>query len=216
MSRLNPWWIAFAQWRGMLVLGSVLLCTCELAQPQADQFDLKGRVLQQPIQKIDFTLTTTDGRPFQFRKETDGFVTLLFFGYTYCPDVCPVHMANLASVLRKVPPEQASQIKVIFVTTDPERDTPERLREWLSYFDRRFIGLVGSVEEVNQIQGRLGLGASYLEDRTSDGGYGVAHAAQVLAFTRDNLAHVVYPFGTRQSDWAHDLPKLVPADTFPQ
>jgi protein SCO1 len=195
--------------RGWVFWGCVALLTCQLPQPQITQLGLKGRVLDQPISKIDFTLPSADGRSFAFRKETEGYVTLLFFGYTYCPDVCPVHMANLASVLRKLPPEQAAQIKVVFVTTDPERDTPERLRTWLGYFDRRFVGLVGSLEQVNEIQHRLGLGAAYREVESSDGAYGVAHAAQVIAFTRDNLAHVVYPFGTRQSDWAHDLPKLV-------
>lgn len=192
-------------------LGCVSLASCQLPQPQISRLGLKGRMLPEPITKVDFTLTTATGQPFTFREETDGFVTLLFFGYTHCPDICPVHMANLGSVLRKLPPEQAAQVKVVFVTTDPERDTPERVREWLSYFDPKFVGLIGPLDRVNEIQASLGLGAAFREPGSSDSAYGVAHAAQVIAFTRDNLAHVVYPFGTRQSDWAHDLPKLVTA-----
>jgi protein SCO1/2 len=171
---------------------------------------MRGFGLVQPWPKPDFTLLTTRGERFEFRSDTDGYVTLLFFGYTNCPDVCPVHMANIAAVLPKLPPQVATAIKVVFVTTDPERDTPERLESWLSGFDPRFIGLVGSLEAVNKIQRDVGLApATRLGDR--DDGYRVGHAAQVVAYTRDNQAHVVYPFGTRQADWAHDLPILVEA-----
>jgi protein SCO1/2 len=164
--------------------------------------------MQQPQEKADFALLDTEGAPFNFREETDGYVTLLFFGYTYCPDVCPIHMANIGAVLDDFPFEVRRQVKVVFVTTDPERDTPERLRLWLDNFDPSFIGLRGSREEVNEIQVALGLPASTIEE-TDEGGYGIGHSARVLAFTKDNLAHLAYPFGTRQSDWASDLPKLV-------
>jgi protein SCO1/2 len=148
------------------------------------------------------------GEPFEFEQETEGFVTLLFFGYTNCPDVCPLHMANIAAVLENLPPAVARQIKVVFVTTDPERDTLERLKTWLGDFNRDFVGLTGPLEQVNAIQREIGLGAAFREELPG-GGYGMAHAAQVIAYTTDNLGHVVYPFGTRQADWAIDLPKLV-------
>lgn len=164
--------------------------------------------MSEPLPKVDFTLTSMDGTSYDFLEETDGFVTLLFFGYTYCPDVCPIHMSSISAVLKKMKPAEAERIKVVFVTTDPERDTPERLREWLGNFDRRFVGLTGPLEEVNAIQQSIGLGASFRED-LPDGGYGMAHAAQVLAYTTDNAARVTYPFGIRQADWAHDLPLLV-------
>lgn len=176
--------------------------------------ELRGTVLPEPWPKPDFTLTATDGRPYDFRRETDGFVTLLFFGYTNCPDVCPVHMANIAAVLRQLPPPTASRIKVVFVTTDPDRDTPERVRSWLGTFDHRFVGLVGPLDTVNAIQreARLAAAMKLEQQGARGGGYLVGHAAQVVAYTPDNRAHVVYPFGTRQTDWAHDLPRLVEGD----
>lgn len=170
--------------------------------------EYRGWMLAEPMPKPDFTLRSTDGEPFSFRKETKGSVTLLFFGYTYCPDVCPLHMANIAAVLKKLPPRVASQVKVVFVTTDAERDTPERLRQWLGNFDPKFIGLTGPLDEVNAIQRSIGLAASRREE-WPDGGYGMGHSAQVIGYTKDDLAHVMYPFGTRQEDWAHDLPRLV-------
>jgi protein SCO1/2 len=164
-------------------------------------------LLPEPLPKANFTLTTTAGEPFDFRAETDGYVTLLFFGYTYCPDICPVHMANLAAALSKLPPQTASRIKVVMVTVDPERDTPERLRSWLDNFDRSFVGLFGLPEELAAIQQALYLPVAVKQGEGAD--YTVGHSTAVLAFTADGAAHVRYPSGTRQSDWAHDLPLLV-------
>ncbi len=173
-----------------------------------DPSELRGWILTEPLAKADFALESMNGGTFEFRKETQGFVTLLFFGYTYCPDVCPLHMANIGAVLKKLPPDVANQVRVVFVTTDPERDTPERLREWLGHFDRNFIGLLGPLDDVNAIQASFGLPPARREDLPT-GGYGVGHSARVIAFTTDNLAHVAYAFGARQEDWAHDLPILV-------
>jgi copper(I)-binding protein len=97
---------------------------------------------------------------------------------------------------------------VVFVTTDPERDTPTRIRQWLDAFDPRFVGLTGSRDEVNRIQASFGLPPAQLQGGTADN-YIIGHATQILAFGFDNLARLAYPFGTRQADWAHDLPRLV-------
>jgi protein SCO1/2 len=170
----------------------------------------RGTLLPDPIQKPDFVLPDTRDRPFDFQARTRGFVTLLFFGYTSCPDVCPVHLANLGLVLAKLPPEVRTQINVVFITTDPDTDTPERMKEWLAGFHPDFIGLRGTLDEVNEIQGRLGLPHAVVVK--SDEGHTVGHSSAILAFTKDGLAHLRYPFGIRQADWAHDLPRLVQED----
>ena len=180
------------------------------AGEEGDDGPYAGRELLEPVAKPSFTLTNVeDGEPFHFREETDGDVTLLFFGYTHCPDVCPVHMANLAAVLRDLPWEVERQIRVVFVSTDPRRDTPERIREWLSGFDPSFIGLRGTREEVTAVERSVGLPPSVVDTTSTEENYMVAHGAQVLAFTRDDTARVAYPWGTRQRDWLQDLPKLV-------
>ncbi len=199
--------------RRVLLSLLVLLTACAggPADRTADrEREYRGRVLTVPWEKPAFALTDTDGREFDFRMATHGDLTLVFFGYTYCPDVCPVHMANLAAVLREMTPSVRRRIKVVFVTTDPARDTPERLRSWLDNFDTDFIGLRGPIDEVNRIQTTMGLPpAQRGEPDSVSGNYLVGHAAHVVAFTPDGLAHVVYPFGTRQADWAHDLPRLL-------
>ena len=169
----------------------------------------RGVVLSPPYAKPDFTLTDFDGRRFDFRRETEGKVALLFFGYTHCPDVCPLHAANVAAVLRDLPPEQAGEIRFVFVTTDPERDTPARLKEWLGNFHPSFVGLSGSVDEINGVLSGLRMPPIERGPPTADSaGYLVGHGAQVIAFGKDGMARVEYPFGVRQEDWAHDLPRL--------
>ncbi len=167
-----------------------------------------GSVLENPVPKVDFSLSDTEGRPYQFASETEGSLTLLFFGYTNCPDICHIHLASIAAVMRDFPHELRSRIKVVFVSTDPARDTPERLRTWLDGFDKSFVGLLGTVEQVNDIERSFGLAPSFVDREQDPESYMVGHAAQVLAFTTDNLAHIAYPFGTRQSDWSKDLPRL--------
>jgi len=178
--------------------------------PRADSSPdaFRGRHLAAPLDSVTFTLPDTDGRPFHFGDQTRGRLTFLFFGYTNCPDVCPIHMAALASVLQRLPFETRDRISVVFVSTDPDRDTPERIREWLDTFDPTFIGLRGDIATVNRIQQQLGLPPSSIA--TDDaGGYMVGHAAQVLAFQPDGVARYAYPFGTRREDWLHDIPRLL-------
>lgn len=171
----------------------------------------RGVVLE-PGPRPDFALVDMHGEEVGFREATKGHIALLFFGYTNCPDICPVHMAGIAAVLRDLPWEVRDRIRVVFVSTDPERDTPERMREWLGGFDPRFIGLRGDMEKVNRIQAELGLPISVRLTEPADGadrsGYEVGHAAQVMVFGAGDR-RLAYPFGTRQADWKHDLPLLV-------
>jgi protein SCO1/2 len=152
-------------------------------------------------------LTDTSGAAFDFRSRTQGSVTLLFFGYTYCPDQCPMHMTNIGVALKKLPPGVADQVKLVFVTTDPARDTPVVLRRWLDNFDKRFVGLTGTEAALNMVQRVAGVPVA--QKSAGGGDYSVAHANLVIAYTKDNLAHVIYPGGVSKDDWVHDLPLLV-------
>jgi protein SCO1 len=167
-----------------------------------------GGMVSPPLPKPKFTLTDTAGAPFDIFLKTQGYATLLYFGYTHCPDMCPLEMAVIAQAFRKISPGDAEQIKVVFVTTDPERDTPQVLRAWLDHFDKRFIGLTGSQAAIDAAQIASNLSPAKKSAVRSDGAYEVGHAAFVLAYTRDNLAHVIYPGGVKEEDWAHDLPLL--------
>jgi protein SCO1/2 len=196
--------------RLLFALALAVTFACKPAAPKAFNPDgLSGPQILPPLPKPELVLTTTEGKPFDLKKETEGYVTLLFFGYTNCPDVCPVHMANIAGAMKLLGPEITNRIKVVFVTVDPARDTPEVMRTWLDHFDRRFIGLRGDSASVASAFTQLRLGQTVHEPGADTTRYTVGHAAIVLAFSTDNLAHVVYPFGIRQSDWSKDLTLLV-------
>lgn len=170
--------------------------------------DYRGGLVSPPLPKPKFTLTDTAGAPFDFAPKTQGYVTLLFFGYTHCPDMCPLQMSMIAQAFKNIPAASADQFRVVFVTTDPDRDTSKVLRSWLDHFDKRFIGLTGSNAAIKAAQIAANLAPAKKSAVRADGGYEVGHAAFVFAYTKDNLAHVIYPVGVKQEDFAHDLPYL--------
>ncbi len=152
-----------------------------------------------------FTLTDTTGQPYDFAAQTQGKLTLLFFGYTHCPDVCPGQMTTLTAALKTAGMPKPT---VVFVTTDPARDTPERLRNWLDAYDASYVGLTGTIDQIQQAELAAKVPPSTVLDGAS-GDYEVGHAAQVTAYTPDDYAHLVYPFGIRRQDWLSDLPRMM-------
>ena len=196
-----------------LAASIILLSACAGRDREAALKGLKGVKFAPPHEKTDFTLDDTQGKPFHFKADTKGTVTLLYFGYTYCPDVCPLQLANIASAMKQMSPEDQAKVKVIFVTTDPNRDTPERLRSWLDNFDKRFIGLRGGLDSVNAIGATFGMPPSTMEmmDPNAAGPramYGMGHAAQVLAYSADDSLRTENPSGFKTEDWLNDLPRL--------
>lgn len=189
-----------------LFVAALLASACTPSVPQASPSRFQGTELSVPQPKPDFVLTDTDGRAFDFRAETEGKLTLLYFGYTFCPDVCPVQLAQLDAVFSQLPEVERNSV-VVFVTVDPERDTPEVLRAWLDNFDSDFVGLTGSVAEVQAAERAAGLPVATKIGNGSD--YTMGHAGQVIAYAPDGLSYTEYPFGTRQTQWVHDLPILL-------
>ena len=187
----------------------LILAGCEGSRATPRVEELKGPRVLQAIPRPGFVLQKGDGSPFDFRKETGGALTFLFFGYTHCPDVCPLHMANLAGALHALPPETARRVRVVFVSTDPERDTPEVLRSWLGQFDPGFLGVTGSPAAIEAAMRSVGMPPAIREGELPRGGYGISHAAQIWAFTPDDSAHVMYPWGVPREDLASDIPRLL-------
>jgi protein SCO1/2 len=188
--------------------GLLLILASVAPAQQRNSDSYRGGVVTPPLPKPEFVLTDTSGTPFDFWKQTQRSVTLLFFGYTNCPDQCPMHMANIGVALKKLPPGMADQVKLVFVTTDPSRDTPVELRRWLDNFDKHFVGLTGTEAAVESVQKAAGVPPAH-KTGLRNGSYGVAHANFVVAYTKDNLAHVIYPGGVSKDDWVHDLPLLI-------
>lgn len=158
-----------------------------------------------PLEKPAFTFTDTRGEPYDFRDETEGRLALLFFGYTYCPDVCPLHMARIATALDSIPAELRERVEVVFVSVDPKRDTPERLGEWLGRFDSSFVGLRAPQEEVDALMARLDFPPTLFPDGTEGDDYGVGHPGIVWGFTPDGPGRLLWLGGTTAEDYRRDL-----------
>jgi len=169
---------------------------------------LHGIRIDEPLERPNFILQDTDGNNFDFKQETSGKVTLLYFGYTNCPDICPVHFSNIAAVLNQSPYEVRNGVKVVFVSIDPKRDSSNKIREWLDFFDTDFIGLTGTEHDLEVAQISAGVPTAFVSE-VYENGYSMAHAAWIFLYAQDDFLHLKYPTGTRQSEWAHDLEILV-------
>jgi protein SCO1/2 len=170
---------------------------------------LYGIDLAPTVAKPPFQFTDSRGHPFRIDSATAGKVTLLFYGYTNCPDVCPVHLANIHAVLDKMPDDIQRQVAVIFVTTDPSRDSLAVLDAWVKGFDPSFIALTGSDSVIAAAQRVTRLPEAEKSRIDSSGKYTVGHASAVIAYTPDGVGRFAYGPTTRQREWAHDLPMLV-------
>jgi protein SCO1/2 len=171
-------------------------------QAKVGNFD--GAGLVPPKARPSFVLKDTDGQTVDFGTSTAGRPTMLFFGYTHCPDECPTTFADINLALRQVPAAVRSQTLVVFVTTDVKRDTGPVIRKWLDQFavgldPKQFIGLYGTQAEIDAAQGASGIPIA-----TDDG---ETHAASVQLYGPDDYAHVQFLLGdTEQKAMVHDLP----------
>jgi len=154
----------------------------------------------------EIELTRSDGSSFRL-SEMRGNVVLVFFGYTTCPDVCPTTMAELKLAMAELNEAEAAQVKVLFVTVDPERDTPERMQEYVERFNPAFIGLSGAQADLEKIWQAYGVYRETVQG-TSAAGYLVDHTARVTLIDQQGNMRISFGFDTPVEDVVHDL-KLI-------
>ncbi|MFF4861670.1 SCO family protein [Streptomyces sp. NPDC001231] len=166
-------------------------------------------VLDKPFEKPDLVLTDTQGKQYDLRKETAGHPTLVYFGYTHCPDACPLTMNNIAVAKKALPKAGQDDLRVVFVTTDPDRDTPAELGKWLKMIDPQFIGLTGDFSTIQAGARTLGIS---IEPTTKDknGKLVSMHGTQVIAFSpKTDAGYVLYGEDATVDDYTKDLPRIV-------
>jgi len=137
-----------------------------------------------------------------------GKAVVLFFGYTHCPDVCPTTLSDLKAALKLLGPKAAERVQVLFVTVDPERDTPEVLRQYVPYFDPSFLGLTGTPEEVAEAAREFKV---HFSKHTESGasGYLMDHTAASYILDPQGRIRLFWPYGMPSADMAHDLSQLL-------
>lgn len=202
---------------GASVLGAagLALASCGLASSSSTDQDAGsndhgwgGELVDPPLTKPDVTFTTVDGEPFPFRQATKGKLTMLFFGFTHCPDQCPVYLNTLASARQKIGTGAGSRPQVLFVGVDLARDTPAALKQFVERNDPTFIGLTGSKQVIDDASSQLHFPAPTIGPADAKGNYSVGHYSKAVAFTPDDEGHRLYGFDVRQQQFVHDLPRL--------
>jgi protein SCO1 len=182
----------------------LLTLVATVAAGAANAPALKAGVFDPPREAPDFSLQSSAGGTLALR-EYRGKVVILGFGFTSCPDVCPVTLATLAQARRKLGPD-AADVQVLYVTVDPERDGPERMKEYLNAFDPTFIGGSGPAEKLAAVRKDYGILA---EKKIKGTSYLVAHSSYTYLIDRRGRLRALMQYGRGPDDYVHDLKILL-------
>ncbi|MBJ7356297.1 MAG: SCO family protein [Nocardioides sp.] len=190
------------------VLVPLVLTACGGDDEQAAS--LTGSPVDPPFTVSSQELVDTDGEPYSLTSDTDERLTLVFFGYTNCPDICGRVLGNLSSALTRLSEEDRDQVEVVFVTTDPARDTGEVVRDYLDRFDPSFVGVTGELADIEQVAASVAVG---MGEKLPSGGYEVdAHTTTVTGIDVADEAPIFWSQETSPSEFAADIHALLEED----
>jgi protein SCO1/2 len=191
--------VSFRIWFALLAMLLVLTsCT---------SYEFKGATIEPPDMATEFTLINQDGQPFRLTDQR-GKVVVIFFGYTNCPDICPATMSDMQVVMNRLG-DQRDQLKVVFITVDPDRDTSERLQRFIGMFDSDIVGLTGDAETLNAVYKAYGAGATRRDLPDSALGYAMDHTATSTVIDKQGQRRLLFGFGTPVDDMFSDLSALI-------
>jgi protein SCO1/2 len=199
--------------RGRRALGSLallaLLTACGGgATGSSDAMELTGTPLDPPAQVVATPLVDTAGEPYSLVDDTDKDLTLVFFGYTNCPDICGQVMATLAGTLTRFDEEQKERLDVVFVTTDPARDDEAATQDYVDAFDPSIIGVTGDLDDIVEVGESLAVGIDK-GDKLPSGGYDVTHGTRVYAVDSDDESPMMWDHDVSQAQLAGDVLTLL-------
>ena len=177
----------------------------------AESSELTGTVLDPPFEVSSTPLVDTDGAAFSLTDDTDKDLTLVFFGYSHCPDICQTVMSNLASAMTRLDDRDRKRVDVVFVTTDPARDTEAALQQYLAHFDPTFVGLTGDLDTIVAVAKPMGVGIT-LGDKLPSGGYDVTHGTTITGIDADDEGTVYWSEATSSANFAADIHHLLDED----
>jgi protein SCO1/2 len=183
---------------------ALFLCTA-LITGAADQF--RAGVFDPPRAAPEFSLQGSNGAPVAL-SSYQGKVVLVVFGFSSCRTICPVTLAKLSVVWKELGP-QSEHVQTLFISVDPARDTPERLRAFVTPFHPSFIGLTGTEQELASVRKSYGIIAAKVESKDKEADYEVHHSSSLHVVDREGKLRVLIPFGTTEADIVHDLKVLL-------
>jgi protein SCO1/2 len=186
---------------------ALLTCSLVVVADAAVSDDFKGGRFDPPRPAPEFELQGSNGSSIKMSKFR-GKVVALAFGFTYCPRICPVTLANLVKT-QDLLEAAAADVQVIFVTVDPARDSPARLREFLSFFNPTFLGATGNAEQLETVRQDYGIMAKRAASENRKLGYEVHHSSFIYLIDREGNLRLLIPFGKPPEDIAHDIKLLL-------
>ena len=160
---------------------------------RGDSYTLKGGEFDPPQEAAAIELTDQYGEPFSL-EEIEGDVGLIYFGYTTCPDLCPTTLSDFSYVKEQLG-DDADQVHFMFITVDPDRDSLDRIGQYLDFFDPEFIGLRGDEAATEEVKAAYGVYSEKVEYPESATGYLVDHTSLVYVIDRDGKLRLTYPYG---------------------
>ena len=169
-------------------------------------YSFHGTTISPPLPVTDFALQTANEEVFRL-SEQKGKLILLCFGYTSCPDVCPVTLATFKQVYDDLGAD-AQLVRFVMITADPDRDTPERVAEYAAQFNPEFIGLSGDLVVLEQIWKELGVFVEKQESNSA-AGYLVSHTASVYVLDQQGGLFMTFPYGTNATEIADDIRQIL-------
>ncbi len=161
-----------------------------------------GTVIQSPSPSFNFKLSGANGDV--SLSDYRGKLVLIYFGYTFCPDICPATLANVGQALRSLSEKQANDVQLIMISLDPERDTPGKLAEYMNHFYPSFVGITGSDEQLAEVTSLYGIFYQKSPGKTAET-YLIDHTATLLVIDREGYLKLVFPFGVTVDEIADDL-----------
>ena len=175
---------------------------------QSEAYQFNGGEISPPAAAPALELSDQNGEAFTLAQD-EGNVSLIYFGYTTCPDLCPTTLNDFAIVKEELGEEAASDVDFIMVTFDPERDTQARMKEYLNFFDPEFIGLRGDDAQTQQFLKDYGVTIKRVEYPNSSTGYLIDHTALIYVIDKEGRLRLTYPYGTDPAMIAEDVQHLV-------
>ena len=189
------------------LIWSLILVSLAACQPSAPPSAFKSTDITGAPFGRDFHLTDHHNRARRL-EDFKGKVVLLFFGYTHCPDVCPTTLSEFAAALQKIGP-LANKVQVLFVTLDPERDTPALLAQYVPAFNPSFLGLYGSAAQTQAVAQEFKIVYQKNAPEDAKSSYTLDHSAGSFAFDPHGRLRLLIPYGQDSSAIAHDLQVLL-------
>ena len=199
MIKKNQYYLLFIM---MAVIALGVLIEVVFRRP----YSFHGTTISPPLPVTDFALQTANEEVFRL-SEQKGQLILLFFGYTSCPDVCPVTLATFKQVYDDLGAD-AQLVRFVMITADPDRDTPERVAEYAAQFNPEFIGLSGDLVVLEQIWKELGVFVEKQESNSA-AGYLVSHTASVYVLDQQGGLFMTFPYGTNATEIADDIRQIL-------